>query len=93
MKKTLELIPNYNDHNFIPKFEIGVEYPPRILMFKQTTNYIYTLNDKSMHKLNVGTDGDMIIAKDEKGRYYRVYEGIQNAMFLLISGISKKSHP
>lgn len=89
MKKTLELISNYNDQNYIPKFDVGVEFPPSVLMFKRTTNLIYTLNENSDHKLKIGTDGDMIIARDEKGRYYRVYDGIQNAMFLLISDISK----
>lgn len=97
MKKTMELLDNYDPSHFKPKCEIGIVIPPTVLKSpNNTTHHIYTVDDKSDIRMTIGTDGDVLIAHlEHDGSYYKVYEGIQNALYLTITEVLKKrkSHP
>ena len=92
MKKALVHLTDFEPSDFTYKYDLGIILPRSVLSHPEQKVYIYEIDDESSHKMAIGidkNDSENIIAKDN-GQYYKVLEGVQGNMFLLLADLAPR---
>lgn len=92
MKKALVHLTDFEPSDFTYKYDLGISLPRSVLSHPKQKVYIYEIDDESSHKMAIGidnNDSENIIAK-ENGQYYKVLEGVQGNMFLLLADLAPR---
>lgn len=94
MKKALLLLEGFDDNGFIEKFTIGYKEDYKTVSAPKQYIRVYECSEEIEDKImSIGVDEDKnVIAKVDE-QYYKILDGIQNNLFVVLSellpGITK----
>lgn len=94
MKKALLLLEGFDDNGFIEKFTIGYKEDYKTVSAPKQYIRVYECSEEIKDKImSIGVDEDQnVIAKVDE-QYYKILDGIQNNLFVVLSellpGITK----
>ena len=85
MKKALVQITDFDPSTFTYKYDLGILIPRTVLNHPEQKIYIYDIDENAPNKMSVGIDEEDNIIAMHDNVYYKVLEGVQSNMFLLLA--------
>jgi hypothetical protein len=95
LKKALLLLEGFDDNGFIEKYTIGYKEDYKTVSAPNQYIRVYECSEEIEDKtMSIGIDEDLNVIARLDGKFYRILDGIQNNLFVVLSemlpGITKK---
>lgn len=95
MKKALLLLEGFDENGFIEKYTIGYKEDYKTVSAPNQYIRVYECSEEIEDKImSIGIDEDLNVIARLDGKFYRILDGIQNNLFVVLSemlpGITKK---
>jgi hypothetical protein len=86
LKKALLLLEGFDDNGFIEKYTIGYEKEYKTVNAPNQYIRVYECSEEIEDRImSIGIDQDLNVIAKVDGKFYRILDGIQNNLFIVLS--------